>query len=110
MGRVKDIATVNKSFARANLTLAKFYTEKAILAEAEQELEKVGYELQEALKYLKLTREWYREDGVKRTNTDKQINAVADRLINGQKEDNKTIKNAIDALKGQIEKLSREIG
>ena len=109
-GKLKDIASLNLSFARANLTLARFYTEKANMARSNKEWQKIGYELQAALKHLEAAGDWHQKDIDELTTTEKkQISAIANNLVKGQKEDTTAIKSAIESLEKQIERLSRKI-
>ncbi len=104
-GKIQDGAILERTFATANLTLAKFYIEKATNADASQELQKIGYELQAALKHLEAAREWQQGETQKLTTQEKQFSEMADRLVDGQKEESKAIKNAIAYVDREIKKL-----
>ncbi|MGF1486474.1 MAG: hypothetical protein ACFBSE_05110 [Prochloraceae cyanobacterium] len=109
-GEVKDSANLDRAFAKANLTLAEFYTDKANIAEANNEMQKIGYELQAALKHVEAAGDWSKKDLDLLTDTEKkQITKIADKLVEGEKEDTTAIKNAIESLEKQIDRLGREI-
>ena len=107
--KITDVQTLNNAFAKGNLALAKFYIHQATQADSAGEVQKTGYELRGAARHLGEAAKWLGEEKGEISATEKEAQEVAQKLIEGNKEEAKTFKDAIDAVSKETDRLSGQV-